>query len=311
MLRAEAHAGRDWTQRTASSPYAAWLAIVEALVGHRGLEESGRIAVAAYEDLPVDDRWRAVAAWLGGMSSYLSDDEEGSIHLILEAERLGRALDVPQIEMDALVWQAMLRFLAGNIPGACAMLATVADLMHRHAIDKVSTSAHALSAIALAQAVTRDPAAPTTLATARRRTEEIVGIAPWFQVTGRLVQARTSVALGDGALARQLLTEARARITPDLRSSIVHRLFDDVETSMRSMVSNGGSHAALTSAELRVLQFLPSHLTFPQIGQHLFLSGNTVKTHAMSIYRKLGVRSRADAVARAESLGLVEPPLLG
>jgi LuxR family maltose regulon positive regulatory protein len=57
---------------------------------------------------------------------------------------------------------------------------------------------------------------------------------------------------------------------------------------------------------MRVLQFMPTHLTYPQVGEHLFLSGNTVKTHALSIYRKLGVTSRDQAVAEARSLGLLE-----
>ena len=70
----------------------------------------------------------------------------------------------------------------------------------------------------------------------------------------------------------------------------------------------------LTTAELRVLQYLPSHLSFPEIGQHLYLSRHRVKSQALSVYRKLGVSSRSDAVTRAEELGLLSaraltPPL--
>ena len=67
-----------------------------------------------------------------------------------------------------------------------------------------------------------------------------------------------------------------------------------------------GRATALTAAEMRVLQFMPTHLTYPQVGEHLFLSANTVKTHALSIYRKLGVTSRDQAVVEARSLGLLE-----
>ena len=81
------------------------------------------------------------------------------------------------------------------------------------------------------------------------------------------------------------------------------------EAVLAVTVNQPGSVAALTAAEIRVLQFLPSHLTFPQIGEHLFLSANTVKTHALSIYRKLGATSRNEAVTRAQSLGLVEAPM--
>jgi LuxR family transcriptional regulator, maltose regulon positive regulatory protein len=64
--------------------------------------------------------------------------------------------------------------------------------------------------------------------------------------------------------------------------------------------------SALTAAELRVLPLLATHLTFPEIGAELFLSPNTVKSQAMSLYRKLGASSRSQAVARSRELALLE-----
>lgn len=61
----------------------------------------------------------------------------------------------------------------------------------------------------------------------------------------------------------------------------------------------------LTPAEFRVLHFLPSHLTFEEIGESLHVSRNTVKTQALSVYRKLNVSSRSEAVRSARRLGLV------
>jgi LuxR family transcriptional regulator, maltose regulon positive regulatory protein len=54
-----------------------------------------------------------------------------------------------------------------------------------------------------------------------------------------------------------------------------------------------------------MLPLLPTHLTYPEIGQRLFISRHTVKTHAASVYRKLGVSSRAEAVERIHALGLI------
>jgi LuxR family maltose regulon positive regulatory protein len=59
-------------------------------------------------------------------------------------------------------------------------------------------------------------------------------------------------------------------------------------------------------SELAVLRLLATDLTQRQIGRQLFLSLNTVKTHARGIYRKLGASSREEAVARAEALGLFD-----
>jgi LuxR family maltose regulon positive regulatory protein len=55
-----------------------------------------------------------------------------------------------------------------------------------------------------------------------------------------------------------------------------------------------------------VLRYLPTHLSFAQIADELFVSRNTVKTQAIAVYRKLDVSSRAEAVERARGLGLVE-----
>ena len=64
--------------------------------------------------------------------------------------------------------------------------------------------------------------------------------------------------------------------------------------------------SALTAAELRLLPLLLTHLSFAEIGAELFLSPNTAKTHAVSIYRKLNAGTRSQAVSRARELGLLE-----
>ena len=61
----------------------------------------------------------------------------------------------------------------------------------------------------------------------------------------------------------------------------------------------------LTPAERRVLELLPTHLTDAQLAEQLFVSRNTVKSHIKSVYRKLEVSSRADAVVQAREVGLL------
>jgi LuxR family maltose regulon positive regulatory protein len=60
---------------------------------------------------------------------------------------------------------------------------------------------------------------------------------------------------------------------------------------------------ALSGAELRVLGYLPSNLSTPEISAELYLSVNTVRTHVRHIYDKLGAHNRSDAVSRARQLG--------
>jgi len=78
----------------------------------------------------------------------------------------------------------------------------------------------------------------------------------------------------------------------------------DSELSIRGVTRPVSS--ALAAAELRLLPLLSTHLSFPQIGGEMFLSRFTVKSQAMSIYRKLGACSRSQAVTRSRELGLLE-----
>jgi LuxR family transcriptional regulator, maltose regulon positive regulatory protein len=63
----------------------------------------------------------------------------------------------------------------------------------------------------------------------------------------------------------------------------------------------------LTKSEVRVLRYLPTHLTAPEIATELSVSTTTVKTHLRNLYAKLGTHSRAEAVASARALGLLAP----
>ena len=59
-------------------------------------------------------------------------------------------------------------------------------------------------------------------------------------------------------------------------------------------------------AELRVLAYLPTHLTFREIAERLFVSPHTVKSQAVAIYGKLGVSTRRGAIEEAVDVGLLE-----
>jgi LuxR family maltose regulon positive regulatory protein len=61
----------------------------------------------------------------------------------------------------------------------------------------------------------------------------------------------------------------------------------------------------LSPTELRVLRYLPTNLTRPEIARELYVSVNTVNTHIRSIYSKLGARDRSSAVSRARELRLL------
>jgi LuxR family maltose regulon positive regulatory protein len=63
----------------------------------------------------------------------------------------------------------------------------------------------------------------------------------------------------------------------------------------------------LSKTEIRVLRYLPTNLTTPQIARELSLSVHTVRTHIRHLFVKLGVHGRTEAVTRARALGLLAP----
>jgi LuxR family transcriptional regulator, maltose regulon positive regulatory protein len=95
---------------------------------------------------------------------------------------------------------------------------------------------------------------------------------------------------------------------------LIHRpalgtLTAEVHELRRVLAASAGSGEVgplpLTPAELRLLPYLQTHLTADMIAKRLFISIHTVKTEIKSIYRKLGVSSRDDAVQKATSIGLL------
>ena len=80
----------------------------------------------------------------------------------------------------------------------------------------------------------------------------------------------------------------------------------DLRRGIEELSASRGDSSGLTRAELRLLPLLATHLSFREIGDRLYVSRNTVKTQAISAYRKLGVSSRSAAIERAGELGLVD-----
>jgi LuxR family maltose regulon positive regulatory protein len=121
--------------------------------------------------------------------------------------------------------------------------------------------------------------------------------------------ARVRVRRGRLDDAEATLRVARESLGELADGGIVPPLADEVERELeaaRSRAEGGEVLDPLTEAELTVLRLLATELTTREIGERLFLSANTIRSHRRLLYHKLGVHSRTDAVARATALGLLE-----
>jgi LuxR family transcriptional regulator, maltose regulon positive regulatory protein len=130
---------------------------------------------------------------------------------------------------------------------------------------------------------------------------------PHVAVQARIQLIHVRLALADTAGAKTLMREIDEILKrrPDLGTLVGEaRELRALLSAERGPASRGVS--SLTTAELRVLPMLATHLSFPEIGAEMFLSPNTVKSQAMSIYRKLGASSRNQAVTLSRELGLLE-----
>jgi LuxR family maltose regulon positive regulatory protein len=133
------------------------------------------------------------------------------------------------------------------------------------------------------------------------------GVSPWPTVEALFRFAGLLVDTGDAAEAAALLAEAREVLTslPGGAQAQLARLERlDRRMAARRTVT---MHIAepLTEREEAVLRLLRGSLSLREIGQELFLSANTIKTHTRAIYRKLGVSTRTEAVERGYDAGLL------
>ena len=106
---------------------------------------------------------------------------------------------------------------------------------------------------------------------------------------------------------RTVLRETEQVLTPRPTWASSWRKRGELRERLAATTGPAGAWAmSLTGAELRLLPYLATHLTIPEIATRLFISRNTVKTEAVSIYRKLSASSRSEAIERAVEVGLLE-----
>ena len=130
-------------------------------------------------------------------------------------------------------------------------------------------------------------------------------VLPFVAVRLRLQLARTYLAIADPATARQLLRETDDILSRRRELGTLTGEAEELRHVLASTTTAGAGRLPLTPAELRLLPYLQTHLTAGGIAEQLFVSSYTVKAEVKSIYRKLGVSSRHDAVQKATAIGLL------
>jgi LuxR family transcriptional regulator, maltose regulon positive regulatory protein len=132
------------------------------------------------------------------------------------------------------------------------------------------------------------------------------GLSPWPALIGLLALAPVRSALGDRRGAREALAEARTILDAHPDAGIFTELLEREERKLhRAKRRDGSLNGELTERECEILGLLVGELSIRQIAQSLYVAPSTVRTQVKSIYRKLGVSSRKEAVGEARARGLI------
>ncbi|MFZ0041964.1 MAG: LuxR C-terminal-related transcriptional regulator [Solirubrobacteraceae bacterium] len=280
--------------------------LVAAWAARTGAARMGQDAAQAYELLPDDSPWRATCCLLRGAAALLTGHASMAEAYLEEGSGRGAPLaaDTSALCLGQLAVIALDRDdadLAADLAGRAS-----------ERFDAATVSPYPSSALVFAVSAAagvrqrRVDEAKAAASRCLRLIDSLDDFAPWYGAETRILLAQALLALGNVAGARQQLAEA-SRLARRVSGFVVfQRWFDDAweQFDKRAETALIGA-GSLTTAELRVLRFLPTHFSFHEIAARLHVSSNTVKTHVHAVYRKLDASSRSEAVTNATSAGLL------
>jgi LuxR family maltose regulon positive regulatory protein len=317
-------AGRHgWTEEPVAG--AAYVALGLALVAQGRLEEGERSLEQAERTLRTEIEPAAGVRlhYVRGLLDLVSGRPEPALSAFRAAERLAGQLVTEHAlarRLRSHTLQTLVRL--GQLQRAEQALAAM-DGPERD-------SGQMRNAIAVLRLAQDDPRAATlALAPVIDGSVPLVNAHLW-DVQAWLLEAIARDALGDAGVARRALERALDLAKPE--GLLFPFLLDPAPGLLDRHRRLGTAHAALISqilaqgvsgglggpaprlteplseSEIRVLRYLPTKLSAPEIADQLYLSVNTVKTHMRHVYDKLGAHRRHEAVEQARALGLLALP---
>jgi LuxR family transcriptional regulator, maltose regulon positive regulatory protein len=286
----------------------AGVAIVRASFGYDGVRSTVEAArrAAALEPGPTSPRAGLVRFALG-TGLYLSGDPAGARNALEEALGLTTGADQPLLR---IVIQSFLSIVAaeeGHLEEAESRAREAGALVDRLRLSSVPQATLAPIALGFVLAERGElEEAETALEGALSVRRELPGLSPWPTLIGLLALASARLTRGDRGGGRAVLTEARTMLERYPDAGILPELLERQERKLRRRKPREGQlDGELTQRELDVLRLLGSEFSTRQMAQSLYVAPSTVRTQIKSIYRKLGVSSRDEAVEEAHARGLI------
>ncbi len=239
-----------------------------------------------------------------GIARVLCGDLDGGDAFLEDTIRMGDRA-APDILVRALTQRSLVAVERHQWDQAEALASQARSVLDRAGIEKYSL----LCAVQARLALHRGDITATRreLVGAQELRPLLTYAVPHLAVQFRIELIRVHLALSDLAGARTLMRELDELLKRRPRMGVLVDQADELRARLsRERGSGDAGGPTLTAAELRLLPMLATHMSFPEIAAELFVSPHTVKSQGMSIYRKLGVASRHQAVTRARELGLLD-----
>jgi LuxR family transcriptional regulator, maltose regulon positive regulatory protein len=290
------------------SSFEAWAATVRALLCRKGVEQMQIDAELAVSRLPAASPWRPASVLLQGVGVLLSGDLDRGEAILDQAAEIAVAGGAVWVGVVARSERALLALERGDLAAAESELALGNALIEDAPSAEYVHTVLLLAATArLAIAKGQGARARQALVSAQRMRPMMTHALSWVSVQARLELAKSHLALSDARGAAVLYHEADDILHRRPRLGTLVAEAEDVRVRLSKVApQSSGWASTLTAAELRLLPLLTTHLSFREIAERLFVSRNTVKTQAISVYRKLDASSRSEAIDRAIEHGLVD-----
>ena len=291
---------------TRAASLESWRATIRAWSCKRGASQMVVDAEAALNHAPRDGQSRPPALLALGVGHALLGETTRADDILAEAAVEAGRLDAFDTQALALSERSLIAARRNDIAAAERLNAEARGLIERSGLEAYRTAAiaFALSARA-ALRHGRWSDARDDLARARELERSPGYLFPWLALQTRIELARSFVALREADAAMSLVTEIDSVLSANPHLGGLGAAAQRLRADVDEMDTGEKTASALTPAELRMLPYLATHCSFPEIGSALGVSRHTVKSQAISVYRKFGVTNRSDAVTYATRIGLV------
>ncbi|HET8789211.1 MAG TPA: LuxR C-terminal-related transcriptional regulator, partial [Actinomycetes bacterium] len=282
------------------------IALLRTFLCRDGMAGMRADAATASAGLAPDDPWRATALLMEGIAHLLDGQAELADPILARVAGVAGPLGATPAASAALAERAIVALERRRWEEAGRLAEEAVAALRAGHLDDYAMAAFVRAVAARAALHLGDaPEAHQHLAQAVRLRPLLTGAMPHRSVQTLLELGRAYLALDDAAGARAVVRQAGEILRERPGLGVLPEQAAELTATLERIGQGAVGASSLTAAELRLLPLLSTHLTLLEIGERLYLSRNTVKTQAVSIYRKLGVSSRSEAMQRVRELGLL------